>query len=88
MNLRIMLGVLLLTCIILISLPFERGYHTVLAGLAHHTGVRFIAGIVLIGMASYDIVLAAMIFMILFLWIADIQLLSSVQFGGQKASGK
>jgi hypothetical protein len=69
---------------ILISMPFERGYHKILADLAHHTGARFLAGIALIVLASYDIVLASMAFVILFLWIADIQLLSSTRFGQSK----
>jgi hypothetical protein len=84
MNLKIVLGILLLTCMIVISMPFERGYHQVLADLAHHTGARFMAGIALLLLASYDIVLASMAFIILFLWIADIQLLSSIRFANSK----
>ena len=88
MEVRIVLGIVLLTCMILISLPFERAYHKVLADLAHHTGARFLAGIALLVLADYDVVLASIAFVILFLWISDIQLLSSIRFGGQKTQRK
>jgi hypothetical protein len=75
---RWILGGVLFACLLLVSLPFERRYAKHLQEAAQHPGIEFLAGIALLVLASYDVLLASLGLLLLFLWIADVQLLSSI----------
>ncbi len=84
MDAKFILGAMLLVCLFLISFPFEKRYMKFIQEYAHHPGARFIAGILLLLLASVDPILGGLAFLVIFLWIADVQLLSSVQFTALK----
>jgi hypothetical protein len=84
MNLRTLLGLFLITWLILVIIPFERRYKTTLVMLGQHPAVRLVASVLVLWMASIDPMLGALGFMILFLWVADIQLLSSMKLSDPK----
>lgn len=73
------LGILLLACLFVVSFPFEAHYARQVQTWAHHPAARFAAGCALVGFAWLDPLLGALAFLVLFLWIADIQLLSSIK---------
>ncbi len=79
-HVHLVLGVALIACFFMVSLPFETGYSRYLQEMAHNPGIRFLAGILLLVLAHTEPVLGALAFLVLFLWIADIHLLSSVSF--------
>jgi hypothetical protein len=60
-------------------LPFEKQYGRTLNRFAQDPPTRLFAGILLLWLAYEDILLGALGFMILFLWLSDIQLLSSLK---------
>lgn len=76
---KTVLGILLLICLFLISLPFESHYSKQFQTWAHNPAARFGSGVILIALSSIDPILGGLAFLILFLWIADIQLLSSIK---------
>ncbi len=76
---KTILGILLLIALFLVSIPFETEYSKELQILAHNPAARFVAGILLVGLSSIDASLGGLTFLVLFLWIADIQLLSSIK---------
>ena len=75
------LGGLLIICVFLISLQFEKRYGMFLSSNAHYPGARFLAGFLLVLIAGMDPLLGALALLILFLWIADTELVSSLRFG-------
>lgn len=75
------IGAVLIVCIFLISLQFEKRYGKFLSTNAHYPGARFLAGFVLVLIGGIDPLLGALALMILFLWIADTELVSSLRFG-------
>jgi hypothetical protein len=75
---RWILGAMLFTCLFVVSLPFERRYAKQFQEGAQHPGIQLIAGLLLLALAAYDTPLASLALLILFLWIADVQLLSSI----------
>ncbi len=74
------LAAILICMLIYISLPFEKRYGTHLTEMAHNPAARFLGGFGLLLLANMDPILGGLGFLLLFLWIADIQLLSSVSF--------
>ncbi len=74
-------GSLLIVCIFLISLQFEKRYGSFFSSNAHYPGARFLAGFLLVLIAGMDPLLGALVLVILFLWIADTELVSSLRFG-------
>lgn len=74
---KTMLAVALLVCLFLVSVPFEQRYGDTMTAMAHNPGARFLAATALLYIASVDMMLGALAFLVIFLWIADIQLLSS-----------
>ncbi len=72
------LAVILMAALFIISIPFEKKYSRTLGLMAHEPATRLLAGIVLLYLSYHDIVLGAIAFVILFLWMSDIQLLSSL----------
>jgi hypothetical protein len=79
MDSKTVLGTTLLVCLFLISLPFESHYSKQFQMWAHNPAARFGAGLGLIALSTVDPILGGLGFLILFLWIADIQLLSSIK---------
>lgn len=81
MDIQTILTVGVLVCIFLISLPFEAKYSTQMQEIARHAGARFIAGCILLMFASLTPLLGGLVLLFLFLWFADIRLLSSIKLG-------
>lgn len=75
---KYLLATVLILMLVFISLPFERRYGKELTELAHNPAARFLGGVGLLLLANMDPILGGLGFLLLFLWIADIQLLSSV----------
>jgi hypothetical protein len=72
------IAAVLILLLIFVSLPFERSYGKQWTELAHNQAARFLGGVGLLMLANMDPILGGLAFLLLFLWIADIQLLSSV----------
>lgn len=72
-------GVILLVTLLVISLPFEKKYNDLMCVAAQDQSTRLLAGLVLLYLSYHDIVLGALMFITLFLWMSDIQLLSSLR---------
>ena len=75
---KTVLGVILASILIIISIPFEKKYSRALGLMAQEPSARLLAGIVLLYLSYHDIVLGALAFIILFLWMSDMHLLSSL----------
>ncbi len=78
---RSFLGAILVIIIINISLPFEKRYSRALAHYASEPATRLMAGLGVLLLAHYDIMLGALGFVALFLWVSDIHLLSHIHIG-------
>lgn len=76
---KTILGVILLVIIFVISIPFEKRYTGTLSRMAGDPATRLLAGVALLWLAYNDIMLGALGFVVVFLWISDIQLLSSLK---------
>jgi hypothetical protein len=74
----------ILACLILITVPFEKRYTRQIAALAANPAARFLAGAVVVLMAAYDVTLAGLAFVVVFMWIADIHLLSNTLITDRK----
>ncbi len=79
MDYKTILGVALIVILILLSIPFEKKYAGVLSKYAQDPTARLFAGLLLLYLAYEDIVLGAIAFIVIFLWISDIQLLSTLK---------
>jgi hypothetical protein len=77
---KTIVGVILLVIVFVISIPFEKRYDAALSRMANDPAARLLAGMVVLYLAHHDVVLGALGFVILFLWMSDIQLLSSLKF--------
>jgi hypothetical protein len=84
MNLKLLVGAVLLVSLLVVSVHFERRYAPLLSSLAHEPAARFLAGMGLLWVASLDVTLGGLALVVLFLWIADIQLLSSTHVWKRK----
>jgi len=72
------INVLLLICIFIFSLDFDRPYTATINKLAHHPAAKLIAGILLVLLAYLDPITAILYLIVIFFWFADIHLVSSV----------
>lgn len=70
-------GFILLICLILVTAPFERRYSRMVTAAAANPAIRFAAGLALVLLASQDVILAGLAFVVIFVWIADIHLLTN-----------
>ena len=75
---------ILMVILFLISIPFEKKYNSYISYWAQEPVARLFAGILLLYLAYEDIVLGAIAFIILFLWMSDIHLLSSLKIEDAK----
>lgn len=76
---KTILGVILLVVIFVISIPFEKQYADTLSQMASDQSARLFAGVALLWLAYNDIMLGALGFVVVFLWLSDIQLLSTLK---------
>ena len=76
---KITLGAVLLLCLFLVSFPFEQRYTKLIHESAHHPGMQFLGGLALVSIATVDPLLGGLALLAIFLWIADVQLLSSIK---------
>jgi hypothetical protein len=88
MDIKFLLGAILLACLFAVSIPFETRYAGFLQRGAHNTGIQFMAGLALTLIAAIDPILACMALLVIFLWIADVKLLSSVDLMTGSGSAK
>jgi hypothetical protein len=75
---KTIVGIVLMTALFIVSIPFEKKYSRALGLMAQEPATRLLAGIVLLYLSYHDIVLGAIAFVMLFLWMSDIHLLSSL----------
>jgi hypothetical protein len=68
----------LIVLLLYFSLDFDKHYSPMFHNASRHPFMRFIAGIVLILTAEYNPQLSAILLLIIFFWIADIHLLSTL----------
>lgn len=67
----------LVAIVIMFSLRFDRPYSSTLHSAARHPLVRFLAGLIVVGLAAYDPMWGILALIAVFFWIADVNLLSS-----------
>ncbi len=74
---KTVVGVILLVTLFVISIPFEKEYSSTLSSLAQNPSARLFAGVLILFLSYHDILLGALAFVTAFLWLSDIQLLST-----------
>lgn len=72
-----MLGVILVALIVVFSLDFDKAYFPFLHNAARHPLARLGAGLLVVYLADYNPLLAILSLIVVFFWIADVNLLSS-----------
>ena len=70
-------AVVFVALIVAFSLEFDRSYAPALHEAARHPFARFLAGLGVVALAAVDPLLAVLGFIVVFFWIADVNLLSS-----------
>jgi hypothetical protein len=73
------LGVMLLVLLMFISLDFDKHYAPYVHDSARHPFVRFLAGMGVVLLATVNPIHSILALMIVFFWIADVNLLSSIK---------
>jgi hypothetical protein len=73
------LGVMLLVLLMFISLDFDKHYAPYVHDSARHPFVRFLAGMGVVLLATINPIHSILALMIVFFWIADVNLLSSIK---------
>lgn len=71
------LGVLLVGLLVFFSLDFDKAYFPALHSAARHPLARLAAGASVVYLADKDPLLAMLALIVVFFWIADVNLLSS-----------
>ena len=74
-----MLGVLLVALIVFFSLEFDKPYMPSVHAAARHPIARLVAGAAVVYLATISPLLATLALVVVFFWIADVNLLSSVK---------
>jgi len=76
------IGVILLLgwVIVWLTLPFEQHYDESLRAYSREPIFRILLGLLLMLVSAYSVPVALLTFLILFFWIADIHLVSTVKF--------
>lgn len=70
-------SIILMAILLIFSIDFERYYSFGTNELALNPFARFIAGLIVAYLASWNIVAGSISLLVVFLWIADVHLLSS-----------
>ena len=79
MDLETVVALLFVGVLVYFSLDFDKHYSEAFHKAARHPFLRFLAGICITLIASYNLILAAVALIVVFFWIADIHLLSSLK---------
>jgi hypothetical protein len=74
---RTSIGILLISCLILITMPFEKRYTHHVFAMGQNPGLQFLFGMLVLWLTTEDELLGALAFVVFFLWIADVQFFSS-----------
>ena len=77
MDYETMLGGILVALIVVFSLDFDKAYLPALHNAARHPLARFAAGLAVVALAEYNPLLSILSLLVVFFWIADVNLLSS-----------
>ena len=78
MEYETILAVVLIILILYFSLDFSKHYGSGVHDAARNPFVRFLAGVSVVALASINPMLATLGLIVVFFWIADVNLLSSV----------
>ena len=66
--------------VVWLTFPFEQHYDENLRAYSREPFFRILLGLLLIFISAYSVPVALLLFLILFFWIADIHLVSSIKF--------
>jgi len=66
--------------VVWLTFPFEQHYDETLRKYSREPIFRILLGLLLIYISSFSIPIALLLFLIIFFWIADIHLVSSIKF--------
>lgn len=66
--------------VVWLTFPFEQHYDETLRSYSREPLFRILLGLLLIFISAYSVPVALLLFLIIFFWIADIHLVSSVKF--------
>lgn len=72
--------ILLAWVAVYLTFPFEERYDKNLCAYSREPTIRIVLGISLILISAYSLPIALLLFLIVFFWIADIHLVSSIKF--------
>lgn len=72
-----LLGVALVALLVFFSLEFDKAYIPALHNAARHPFARFLAGVGVVYLAEVNPLLSLLSLIVVFFWIADVNLLSS-----------
>jgi hypothetical protein len=75
--LEVALGIMLTGLIVFFTLDFDKPYISELHNAARHPLLRFLGGLAVVGLAMLNPMLAMLGLIVVFFWIADVNLLSS-----------
>lgn len=78
-DIQTIVGVILLGLLMFMSLDFDKHYAPYLHESARHPFVRFLAGLAIAALATLNPIHSVIALMIVFFWIADVHLLSSIK---------
>ena len=79
MDYETIVAVLLVVLLLFFSLDFDRHYGQGFHEAARHPFYKFLAGLLVVYIASINPILAVLALVIVFFWIADVHLLSSLK---------
>jgi hypothetical protein len=77
--------IVLVALLVFFSLDFDRHYGSVFHSAARHPFARFLSGLGVVYLASLHPLYAVLGLTIVFFWIADVNLMSSVQLAGSRS---
>lgn len=80
LNNESIIAVVLVALIVFFSLEFDKPYAPFIHNAARHPFARFLSGVGVIYLANMNPLLAALSLVVVFFWIADVNLLSSFEF--------
>jgi hypothetical protein len=66
--------------VVWLTFPFEQHYDESLRSYSREPIFRILLGLLLIFISAYSVPVALLLFLIIFFWIADIHLVSSIKF--------
>lgn len=79
MDLETTLALLFVGILIYFSLDFDKPYNELFHNAARHPFMRFLAGLAIAAISVHNPMLASVALIVVFFWIADIHLLSSLK---------